>query len=161
MTQTLGLRQLERSRNFLDALEEDIASASPVMSTREIEEIVDQMQLEMRRQICQLEVKAVDVVRIEESLSEVFETARQGNFERLVPYCREKISQLYEVRSREDRGLVENIPWWKAVAIAAVVGFAIFWVILRCVRRPNNCWNTFATTAQGAVKIGQLIIAFC
>ncbi|NER25413.1 MAG: hypothetical protein F6J96_32910 [Symploca sp. SIO1C2] len=159
--QALGLRQLERSRNFLDGLGKDIASISPGMSSPELRETVAQMQREMREQICQLEVKPADVVKIDQALNEVFETARQGNFERLVPYCQEKINQLYEARSREDRGLVENIPWWKVVAIALVIGFAFFWIIVRCIRKPNKCWNTTVSTANGVVKISELISKFC
>ncbi|MCU0327235.1 MAG: hypothetical protein MUF45_18730 [Spirosomaceae bacterium] len=83
-----------------------------------------------------LEIKPVDVDKLLKVLDETLSECSKSP-EQTIAYLQKKVEELNKLRSSEDRGAVDNIPWWKIVAIAVFVGLAA-WEIWRCIIR-NKC----------------------
>lgn len=88
----------------------------------------------VRRELANLEIKPKDIERIIEQLDEALVVAKSGDPLALVDHIAAKLKELAGVRAGNDRGMVDNIPWWKIVAVAVFFAITI-WALFRCVWR--------------------------
>lgn len=85
----------------------------------------------MRYELSQLELKPADVEKLVDRLSQATRVARQATPEALIDHIRSVITELIEARRGDDRGMVDNLPWWKIVAVAVFFAIAV-WALIKC-----------------------------
>lgn len=85
----------------------------------------------VRTELAALEMKPADVERLAAQLQEVISVARDGDALRLLDHIIGKVEELAKVRAGDDRGMVDNIPWWKVVAVAVFFAIAV-WALIKC-----------------------------
>lgn len=122
--------EVEKYNNFLAALKDDLAD---------------------------VDVKKEDAQIILDIFNEVVGVYQNSGENGLTNYIKLKLEELHNYRSSDNKGRVSNLPWWKIVAIAALIGIAIF-VVVRCFKN-NNCEylvRDFAYFAQGIYYLVKL-----
>lgn len=142
-----GLRLLEQAATLLVAHRDALPDAEP--RRRRID--LSAYRTEMLGYFQDVEMKASDVAKLGKLLDEVTAEAMKGE-RALVEYILRKVKELAKARAGQDRGAVDNIPWWKLLAIAIYYGVGI-WDIIRCYWGGNSC----SKIEQGAYKAAQLI----
>ncbi len=105
-----------------------------------------------------LEIKPTDVDKLIKVLDETLAECSKGP-EQTLAYLQRKTDELSKLRNSPDRGAVDNIPWWKLVAIAIYIGLAI-WDIWRCIIR-NRCSTAEKVVIKVGHTIASLIMKFC
>ncbi|MDP2175846.1 MAG: hypothetical protein Q8K70_08055 [Bacteroidota bacterium] len=105
-----------------------------------------------------LEIKPVDVTKLINVLNETVNAGTPSEIE-LYNYILSKANELKTVRQSPDRGAVDNIPWWKIVAIAVIIGIAAL-EIWRCIFR-NRCSKTEKAAYKAGYTIAGLVLKFC
>lgn len=124
---------------------------------------LDQFQDAVREQLVDLEVKGSDVSRINEEIERCFGTVRKEGLEGLGTYLDDRLGELEDVRQGEDRGARENIPIWKAIAVAVIIGVSLWW-LFKCRWRIFRGWSCSVREERAYGMIGliaSLIAAYC
>jgi hypothetical protein len=98
---------------------------------RRLDERLARFDRGVRVELGSLELKANDVERLIGQLDQALAVAREGDPLRLLDHIGGKLDELAKVRRGEDRGMVDNIPWWKIVAVAAFFAIAV-WALIKC-----------------------------
>lgn len=106
-----------------------------------------------------VEMKASDVAKLAALLDEVSAEALKGE-KALLAYIEVKLKELAKARSGKDRGAVDNIPWWKLLAIAIYYAVGV-WDIIRCYWSGNSCSKIEQGAYKAAMLIASLIKLFC
>ena len=75
--------------------------------------------------IVDLEIKASDAEEINKVLTETIEIVSGRGETGILNYVEGKLTELAGVRKRADRGAVSNIPYWKLVGIAIMLGIVV------------------------------------
>ncbi len=105
-----------------------------------------------------LEIKPVDVDKLIKVLDETLNECSKSP-EHTIAYLQQKTEELNKLRSSDNRGAVDIIPWWKIVAIAVFVGIAA-WDIWRCIIR-NKCSKAEKAALKAGYTIASLVMKFC
>lgn len=92
---------------------------------------IAKLRKELYFHISELEVKPADAQKIIEGITPILDIASRGDVAELYREVANKARQLQELRSTEDRGMRENIPVWKVIAIVIAFGIWI-WALFRC-----------------------------
>ena len=111
----------------------------------------------LKDDLADVDVKKEDAQIILDIFNEVVGVYQNSGENGLTNYIKLKLEELHNYRSSDNKGRVSNLPWWKIVAIAALIGIAIF-VVVRCFRR-NKCEylvRDFAYLAQGIYYLVKL-----
>jgi len=122
-----GLAQVSVVRGTLAQMEKDLSAASlkkPVVAKR-LKECAD----EFRLALVDWDMKGSDAKKIGDVLNEMVDLVTQKGVTALPGYLDGKLAELDEVRRRPDRGVIDNIPWWKILIIAGMVGWWIIQVL--------------------------------
>jgi hypothetical protein len=160
--QEAGLEQLARTRGMLKELKVEFnkLAGKPGKKTPHPTDLVDHIEKGFQRALCDLEVKASDVVKINDAVRWAFDVGRSGSVEDLSNYLEKGINQLEEARKRDDRGTSDNIPWWKWVGIFLIAG-GIAFAVIACIYAPPTCpvW----IQALGAIisAVGGILTSYC
>lgn len=94
-------------------------------------DIFEHFKSEFRYAISELEIKAADAVKIEEATRRVFDPAYSLNVDGLIDQCQEAVRELEEARRSDDRGVRDNLPWWKWIGIILIAG-AFAAIVVAC-----------------------------
>lgn len=133
--QAAGLRGLESAAASLRDFREVIQQQGGQDPDRgELEQRLDAFDESLRLELAALELKPADAERLVAQLEEAMSSARDGDPVRVLDFAAAKIDELASVRSGADRGMVDNIPWWKVVAVAVFFGITV-WALIKCVWR--------------------------
>ena len=100
----------------------------------------------MRYELSQLDLKPVDVEKLTNRLREATAVARDATPEAMADYIRRVITELAEARRSDNRGMVDNLPWWKIVAVAVYFAMGL-WSLLKCTWR----WFGWSCTPNEAL----------
>lgn len=124
-----GIRTLGYAREALSRFREDLQRYPKGMpSAGRFEEFRERM----REQLVELELKASDIAKISQSLDECIASVQGKEPLALADYLGSQVDRLERARRQKDRGTAENIPVWKAIAIAVFFGIAL-WGLFKCV----------------------------
>lgn len=131
-----GLESLGLARDALGAFRRNIETLASDRGTDYDSELLERFAAAfdkgVRRELSYLELKPKDVDKLSEQLREALEPAQTGDPLTLIAHIEKKLEELTEVRTSDNRGMVDNIPLWKIIAVA--VFFAItLWALIRCV----------------------------
>ena len=119
-----GLDQIVHARATLPFLRKEIEAVEfdrDVMLKR-----LDDVQRELQLGLADWEMKGSDAVKIFDTAVEAFGVVRKEGPVGLVDYLDRNLGRLDEARRRDDRGAVDNIPFWKLIFIA---GFLGWWIL--------------------------------
>ena len=108
------------------------------------------------------EVKTSDVQRISALLEETITIALAQGELGVVNHVEQKLTELDALRRSPDRGTAENIPFWKAVGIAIMLGVVVA-IVIRCInkRRASDCRILEKAAYTAGWGIGGLLVLFC
>lgn len=106
----------------------------------------------------ELEIKPTDVDKLIKVLDETLSECSKSP-EQTIAYLQNKSVELDKLRSSDDRGAVDNIPFWKIVAIAVFVGLAVY-DIWRCIIK-NKCSTAEKAAIKAGYTIASLVMKFC
>lgn len=140
-----GLEQVGFARKALAQLGKDLEKA-PLDKKRTVSRMNECMK-ELRLAIADWDMKGSDAKKLDEVLTEVSNVVSENGLSALAGYLDGKMAELVKVRKRDDRGSIDNIPWWKIIFIAGIVGWwilgslycgifgcspasAVFWIII-------------------------------
>jgi hypothetical protein len=119
---------------------------------------VDSFVSEFQSALVDLELKPSDVEKIDKIIRTCLDEIGTAGIAALPDYLSKHLEELVKLRSRDDRGAVENIPLWKVAAIAVAVGVFI-WAFFRCGLR--RCSLQEGLTYAVIFWISALIARFC
>lgn len=106
-----------------------------------------------------LETKPEDTKKLIAVLDEVIKAAEKGE-KNVYEFINIKAKELAKVRKGKDRGVVDNIPWWKIVAIAVILGLATA-EIWRCYIRKQGCSKVEQAAYKAGYTLASLVLKFC
>lgn len=118
----------------------------------------EEMKTELSIFFEELEIKPADVDKLLKVLDETLKVCSESP-EKTIAYLQKKTEELIKLRDSKDRGAVDNIPWWKIVAIAVFVGLAA-WEIWRCIIQ-NKCSKAEKAALKAGYTIASLVMKFC
>ena len=148
-----GLLQIDCFQKIIPFLEKDVGKSK--ISQRQAVGRLSECVSEIRLAIADWDMKGSDAEKISGVLTEALEAVSTGGLKAIPGYLNVKAKELQELRRRDDRGAVENIPWWKLVIVAAMIGW-FFLIFATC--GPGGCT---ATSVVFWVIIGALhLVAF-
>ncbi|MDZ4757099.1 MAG: hypothetical protein SGJ10_03035 [Bacteroidota bacterium] len=152
-----GQEALTQSLNALKGLREESMKEE---QTRNKVGDFKVLQNDYVQMIVAYEIKPSDVEKLDKTLTEVLEVAKTNGEKGLFDYIEKKINELSKLRNNKDRGAIDNIPYWKLVAIAVFIGVTV-WLVWRCVVKGKNCSQLSSViSALGKTLIG-LLQQFC
>ena len=126
-------------------------------------DVFEKLHEDLRFQSSELEIKPQDMTKLDNVFQEVIRETTLGGPRGLVTFMHKKLEELRYVRNQPNRGAVDNIPFWKVIAIAIAVGMAI-WLAVRCVAawiQGKRC-NFLVTAGQAVVIVFATMMAlFC
>jgi hypothetical protein len=160
--QEAGLEQLVRTRNMLREFraEFDKLAGKAYKKRSQPTDLADRIDTGFQRALCDLEVKASDVLKINDAVRWAFDVGRSGSVEDLFSYLERGIDQLEEARQREDRGTSDNISFWKWAGIFAIAG-GLAHVILTCLTLPFACPDWMQAFEALIVAVGGILNSYC
>ncbi|MDT9242179.1 MAG: hypothetical protein P5685_25515 [Limnospira sp. PMC 1261.20] len=103
------------------------------------------------------ELKPSDIVKVEKALTATLDACNAEQTPGVVIVSR--LKALEEIRLREDRGNVDNLPYWKIAIIAVYAGLTI-WKVWRCIIR-NRCSRAEKAAIETALAIAGISLKFC
>lgn len=119
------------------------------VDARALEDRLRMFDRAVRIELAALELKPADVERLAAQLDEAVSVASIGDPLRFLDHVARKIDELGEVRSSDDRGMIDNIPWWKVVAVAVFFAIAV-WALIKCAWR---WWGLSCSTNEALVYV--------
>lgn len=105
-----------------------------------------------------LEIKPSDVNKLTGVLNETLKECSKGP-EQTILFLQKKVEELNKLRNSPDRGAIDNIPWWKLVAIAVMIGLSV-WDIWRCIYK-GVCSKAEKAAIKAGYTIASLVAKFC
>lgn len=153
-----GLQVLSRAQAQLDLLTTEFEKDPPAGREREIKARVARSLDDLKTIVADFETKPSDVEKIAAAIDEVHEAFKESGHGGIIKLLQKKFAELEKVRARPDRGAIDNIPVWKAVAIIVAVGI---WVaaIIHC--GWFECSVDWALAYAIGFNIAALIAYFC
>jgi len=151
-----GLRSLDNGRASLRRFREDLAGYP---QGGDIGDQLDRLQRDLREALADTDLKPSDTRRIDQIAGECFNVVRRQGAAGLPDYFDERVNQLEQARRRPDRGAVENIPFWKAAAIAVMIGVSV-WAIFKC-NWWGGCTEYEAAGYGTAIALASVVLGFC
>lgn len=124
-----GLHVLSRAQAHMESLSSEFGKGRPSGKDKEAETMVTRPLEDLKTIIADFEIKPSDARKLGDAIDQVGKAFNEAGHGGVVKLVQTKISELREVRSRPDRGAVENIPIWKAIAIIAAIGIWVIGVI--------------------------------
>jgi hypothetical protein len=148
-----GIQQIDCVQKMIPFLEEEVGKIN--ISQRQAVGRLSECVSEIRLAIADWDMKGSDAEKISGVLTEALEAVTSGGLKAIPGYLNLKANELRDLRQRDDRGAVENIPWWKLLIIASMIGW-FFLIFATC--GPSGCT---ATSAIFWLIIGPLhLVAF-
>ena len=122
-----GLEQVAFARKAIAQLGKDLEKA-PIDPRKTAARLTECLK-EFRLGIADWDMKGTDAKKIDDVLTEISNVVRDKGLPALAGYLDGKMAKLTDVRRREDRGSIDNIPWWKIIFIAGIIGWFIINVL--------------------------------
>lgn len=119
-----GLEQIDFARKALAQMGKDLEKA-PIDKKR-VTARLSELVKEFRLGITDWDMKGSDAKKIDQVLTEISDVVKEKGLPGLPAYLDAKMADLQKVRLRDDRGSIDNIPWWKIIFIAGIIGW---WII--------------------------------
>jgi len=110
----------------LDKLSADFGKGRPAGRDKDVKTIVTRSLEDLKAIVTDFDTKPSDAKKLGDAIDEVGAAFAEAGHDGVIKLLQKKVTELQDLRSRPDRGAVENIPVWKAAAIIAAVGI---WVI--------------------------------
>jgi hypothetical protein len=153
-----GLRLLGYAREALSGFRDDVAK---LPEGGVDSKAFERFRTEAREQVQDLQLKGPDAVKVLAALEEAVGACRSGGARGLEGFIASKIRDLGEVRRRPDRGAEENIPVWKAIAVAVFFGLAL-WALFKCsFGFFGGCTLAEGAAWFGVAAVAAVIASFC
>lgn len=133
----------------------DMGKPSPAVKARLTEFSADIMLL-----LSEGDVKPSDVVKLKAIQDDVMEAFSGKGVPGVIEHTLTNMEKLAELRNRADRGAVDNIPWWKIVAIAVFLGLWV-WAVARCLINRQQCSDVTNAALAVGMTIAWLVAYFC
>lgn len=129
-----GLRSLSHAHNGFKQFKDDLQKFKKELGPKfkvDVSKDLDILHQELRKGLVDLDIKASDVKKLDDTIQECFDSVRSKSAEGLADYIESKLKDLENIRKQPDRGAVENIPIWKIAAVAVALGVWV-WALFRC-----------------------------
>ena len=120
-----GLSQIENLRGVFSQMGKDLTKLK--FDRKKMLPRLDECVKEFRLAIAEWDMKGSDAKKIDVVLQEIVDVVREKGLIGLPDYLDGKMAELQDVRRRDDRGAIDNIPWWKIIIIAGMIGW---WIIM-------------------------------
>jgi hypothetical protein len=162
--------KLVKSRN-LDGLQ--VLSDAPIV-LKTVKKQVNNLQVNITRETGKLlkifsdrfaeilvdtHLKPSDVGKVQKIVEEVTLIGTKKGMPGLLSFLEEKTNEYQKARKQEDRGVVDNAPYWKLVAVALFLGIAVI-AVIHCIMF-RGCNAVSASSYAGALIVLGLIALFC
>jgi hypothetical protein len=135
----VGAEGLERARRDLDALQDGFAQLDRELegSGRDLRQELDEHRLLTLESLADAEMKRSDAEQLRELIDDAYETATSRGLAGLGGWMAGKLDEGVKARRSPDRGAETNFPWWKLVAVIALlialgIAFAIHCGVFGC-----------------------------
>jgi len=154
----VGVEILSGSQSHLRELASQFGEGRPRDTDEKVKVAVNDVIGELKAVITEFETKPSDIKKISNAIDEVHAAFKKSGHEGIIKLLDKKFVELSKLRKSPDRGAVDNIPIWKAIAIVAAVGIWILGFIHCGWFRCSVAWG--AAYAIG-FNIAVLIARFC
>lgn len=152
-----GINGLFDSANFMNLFKN---SESFPPTTADFDLTLDEFRQDLLDLFIDVEWKASDITKIQNVINEVFSNISQQPSENLLTYIESKITELANVRQSPTRGTEENLPIWKVLAAAVLIGFAA-WAVYACYYRSRGCTKKQRRTYETVMSIALITYGAC
>jgi hypothetical protein len=122
-----GIEQVGIARKVLAQLGKELEKAK--LDPRKTVARLKDCFKEFRLGIAEWDMKGSDARKLDALLTEMSNVVSDKGLPALAGYLDGKMAELIDVRHRDDRGAVDNIPIWKLIFIAGIIGWFIFNVV--------------------------------
>lgn len=153
----LGIDGLDQSLPYLD----DFINSEVFPSTGSAFNVtLDDFKRDLLDLFIDVEWKAADITIIMDVIDEVFDNIREQSASNLLDYIASKITDLKDARNSASRGSEENLPVWKVLGAAVLLGMAT-WAVYACYYRSKGCTQKQKNKYNAVMVIALLTYGAC
>lgn len=152
----MGLSDINKAINYLSGF---INAYNPSTEFVQSDEF-DNSKISLMDVVSNMEMKPSDATKILNQYNAAFNACQSEGEAGILNFMLAKFTELRDVRNTDSRGTEENIPIWKVIAIAALIGYTIF-VVIRCLVRGRNCGQVVNRAERAGYTIAILVAIFC
>lgn len=155
-----GQAALKQAISDLGAMKHPIVGEDSKMASPSLKAGLSEFSETLMSLLSDGEMKPSDISKLQSTVDKVVNVALAKGSAGLLDGISEDMKKLAELRKRADRGAVDNVPWWKIVAIAAFLGL---WVVgvARCINNRQNCNDDIQAAIFVGMTISLLVLYFC
>jgi hypothetical protein len=140
-----GIEDLNRLRKTLPDLGSELAALE--LDQDRVAEMVDEAERWYRETLADWEMKGSDAKKLMDQFVQIGDVVRSDGLAALPGHLDKVFDELSEGRRRPDRGTYDNLPWWKWMIIAGMVGWWVAFLIVAAVYRGDQhalIWTGYA-----------------
>lgn len=131
-----GIGELDRLRKRLPDLGRELGALE--LDQAQVVDVIDQLENVYREGLADWEMKGSDAKQLMDAFDEIAEVVRSSGLPALTEHLDKRFDELAAGRREPDRGTHDNLPWWKWMAIAGMVGWWVAFLIVAAVYRGDN-----------------------
>jgi hypothetical protein len=152
-----GLSYLDSSRAFLNDFRSTIQKDTPV-DKKFLKQALTEFKQDLKEALADLEIKASDATELGNTVDEVGAVFVPGATSiEVFNFIDAKVGELEKARQLPGRGADTNLPIWKLIAAAVLLGLGA-WVVYKCFYSRSRCskkekaiYDTILATAIVAI----------
>jgi hypothetical protein len=154
-----GIADIERVRELLPRFGKELGALD--VDADRTAEVLDRLERTVREHLADWEMKGTDAERLMRQFTEFGDVVRSSGPQALGDHLDRTFDQLIAARREPDRGNRENIPFWKLIILAGMVGWYIAFIIIAAVYRGDQHLLIF--TAYGIIQVIHFVafVLFC
>jgi hypothetical protein len=154
-----GIEDIEALRETLPELGRELKKVE--LEPGRVGEVIDELERHYRESLADWEMKGSDAKRLMEQFVEIGDAIRSGGLTAVPEYLDKAFAELAAERQKPGRGTHDNIPWWKLVIIAGMVGWWLAFVIIAAVYQGNQ--HALIWTGYGLIQVIHFValVLFC
>jgi hypothetical protein len=140
-----GIEDIEALRETLPELGREIEQLE--LDSGQVSELMDELEGRYRETLADWEMKGSDAKRLMDQFAEIGDVIRSGGLAGLPGHLDKTFAELAAARQEPGRGTQDNIPFWKLIIIAGMVGWWLAFIIVAAVYQGNQhalIWTGYA-----------------
>jgi hypothetical protein len=131
-----GIQDLNRLRKTLPDLGRELTTLEPDQA--QVAEVLGEVEQQYRENLADWEMKGTDAKKLMDQFVEIGDVVRSDGLAALPEHLDKAFAELISGRLEPDRGTHDNLPWWKWMIIAGMVGWFVAFLIVAAVYRGDS-----------------------
>jgi hypothetical protein len=156
-----GIEGLVRLRERFPDFGRELAALE--LDRDRVAEVIDQFEQDFRENLADWEMKGSDAKKLMDQFAQVAAVVRSEGLPALSEHLDTTFAELIDGRREPDRGTHDNMPWWKLMLLAGMIGWYLVGLVVGALYRGSQAGLLALFTAYGVIQVTHWIafVLFC